>query len=114
MLLSHRACNRISSETLPTLRVLLNYKVPTFARIEGYIVVLWTVSADHEGAPTAQEMTRLVLKLVHPGAIVLVHDGCIPSRWKDVQALKLIIEGLQKRGYKFVIFSTLLKRSNSH
>jgi peptidoglycan/xylan/chitin deacetylase (PgdA/CDA1 family) len=31
-----------------------------------------------------------------------MHDGRIPSRWKDVKALPLIIEGLQKRGYKFV------------
>ena len=91
-------------------RGFLNYKVLTLAQIEGYTVVFWTVSADHKDAPTPKAMANRVLKLVHPGAIILMHDGRIPSRWKDVKALPLIIEGLQKRGYKFVTVSELFKR----
>ncbi len=86
----------------------LNYKVLTLAQVEGYTLVFWTVSADHKDAPTPQAMAQRVLKLVHPCAIILMHDGRIPSRWKDVKALPLIIEGLQRRGYKFVTISELL------
>lgn len=92
----------------------LNYKVLTLAQIEGYTLVFWTVSADHKDAPTPQAMAKRVLKFVHPGAIILMHDGRIPSRWKDVKALPLIIEGLKKRGYKFVTVSELFKRQNSN
>lgn len=42
-----------------------------------------------------------------------MHDGRIPSRWKDVKALPLIIEGLQKRGYKFVTVSELFRLTRS-
>jgi len=87
----------------------LNYKVLTLAQLEGYTLVFWTVSADHKDAPTPQAMAKRVLKLVHPCAIILMHDGRIPSRWKDVKALPLIIEGLRKQGYKFVTLSELLK-----
>lgn len=88
-------------------RGFLNYKVLTLAQLEGYTLVFWTVSADHKDAPTPEAMAQRVFKLVHPGAIILMHDGRIPSRWKDVKALPLIIEGLQKRGYKFVTVSEL-------
>ncbi|MCS7187906.1 MAG: polysaccharide deacetylase family protein [Armatimonadota bacterium] len=90
----------------------LNYKVLTLAQLKGYNIVFWTVSADHKNASTPRTMARRVLKLVHPCAIVLMHDGRIPSRWKDVKALPMIIEGLRKRGYKFVTISELFKRSN--
>ncbi len=90
----------------------LNYKVLTLAQLEGYTLVFWTVSADHKDAPNPKAMAKRVLKLVHPGAIILMHDGRIPSRWKDVKALPLIIKGLRKQGYKFVTVSELFKRSD--
>jgi peptidoglycan/xylan/chitin deacetylase (PgdA/CDA1 family) len=94
-------------------RGFLNYKVLTLAQLEGYTLVFWTVSADHKDAPTPEAMAKRVLKLVHPGAIILMHDGRIPSRWKDVKALPLIIEGLRKRGYEFVTVSELFKHNNA-
>ncbi len=87
----------------------LNYRVLTAAQLEGYTLVFWTVSADHKDAPTPEAMANRVLKLVHPGAIILMHDGRIKSRWKDVKALPLIIEGLRKRGYGFATVSKLIK-----
>mgnify|MGYP001627124993 CR=1 FL=1 len=76
----------------------LNYKVLTLAQLEGYTLVFWTVNAEHKEAPTPEAMAKGVLKPAHPGAIILMHDGRIPSRWKDVKALPLIIEGLRKQG----------------
>lgn len=58
-------------------------------------------------------MAQRVFKLVQPCGVVLMHDGRIPSRWKDVKALPLIIEGLQKRGYKFVTVSELFRLTRS-
>lgn len=89
----------------------LNYRVLTTAQLEGYTLVFWTVNADHEDAPTPEAMAERVLKLVHPGAIILMHDGCTESRWKDVKALPLIIEGLREQGYDFVTVSELFKLS---
>jgi peptidoglycan/xylan/chitin deacetylase (PgdA/CDA1 family) len=91
----------------------LNYRVHTAAQLCGFTVVLWTVSADHHDAPTPEAMAQRVFKLVHPGAIVLMHDGRIPIRWKDVKALPLLLDGLRKRGYRFVTVSELLSLSHS-
>lgn len=72
-------------------------------------VVLWTVSADHHEARTPQEMAARVLKRIRPGAIVLLHDGSTPARWKDVVATSILIEALQERGYKLVTVPELLQ-----
>jgi peptidoglycan/xylan/chitin deacetylase (PgdA/CDA1 family) len=90
----------------------LNYRVHTAAQLCGFTVVLWTVSADHHDAPTPEAMAQRVFKLVHPGAIVLMHDGRIPTRWKDVKALPLILDGLRRQGYRFVTVSELLSLSH--
>lgn len=92
-------------------RGFLNYRMLTIAQLEGYTTVFWTVSADQKNAPTPEAMAERVLRLAHPGAIILMHDGRINSRWKDVKALPLIIKGLKKQGYKFVTVSELLKLS---
>jgi peptidoglycan-N-acetylglucosamine deacetylase len=78
---------------------------------EGYRTILWTVSADHHDAPTPQAMAKRVLRRIRPGAIILAHDGSYPMRWKDVAATPLIIEGLRKKGYKFVTVPELLNTS---
>ncbi|GBC98430.1 Peptidoglycan-N-acetylglucosamine deacetylase [bacterium HR17] len=91
----------------------LNYRVHTAAQLEGLTVVLWTVSADHHDAPTPEAMAQRVLKAVHPGAIILMHDGRVPIRWKDVKALPLILDRLRRCGYRFVTVSELLSRNLS-
>lgn len=88
---------------------LINGTVATIAEDEGYQTILWTVSADHHDAPTPELMTQRVLKHIAPGAIILAHDGMYPIRWKDVAATPLIIESLQKKGYRFVTVPELLK-----
>ena len=59
---------------------------------------LWSVnSADYTGRPT-EEIVRLVLRSVKPGAVVLMHSGVRNT----VEALPAIIEGLRAKGYRFV------------
>ena len=79
---------------------------------EGYRTILWTVSADHHDAPTPEAMAERVLRQIRPGAIILAHDGMYPMRWKDVAATPLIIEELQRRGYRFVTIPELLSATN--
>ncbi len=90
-------------------RGLIDSTVFMVAEEEGYPTILWTVSADHHDAPTPRAMADRVLKHMRPGGIVLAHDGTFCTRWKDVAATPLIIEGLRKRGYRFVTIPELLK-----
>lgn len=76
---------------------------------EGYRTILWSVCADHHDAPTPELMAERVIKRNRPGGIILAHDGSFPTRWKDVAATPLIIEALQKQGYRFVTIPELLK-----
>jgi peptidoglycan/xylan/chitin deacetylase (PgdA/CDA1 family) len=48
-----------------------------------------------------------VLSAVHPGAIILLHDG-YNSRVETAEALPLIIRGLQRRGYVPVTVPVLM------
>lgn len=90
-------------------RGLVDGTVMSVASQEGYNTILWTVCADHHDAPTPKLMAKRVLDHIRPGAIILAHDGTFPSRWKDVKATPLIIEELQKQGYRFVTVPELLK-----
>jgi peptidoglycan/xylan/chitin deacetylase (PgdA/CDA1 family) len=82
------------------------------AKRMGYRTILWTVCADNHTAPTPRLMADRVLSQVRPGAIVLIHDGYLPIRWKDVRATPLIIEGLRREGYRFVTIPELLRFEN--
>lgn len=90
-------------------RGLIDSTVFSIAKDEGYQTILWTVCADHHDAPTPELMAERVLRLNRPGGIILAHDGSFPSRWRDVAATPLIIERLQKQGYRFVTIPELLK-----
>jgi peptidoglycan/xylan/chitin deacetylase (PgdA/CDA1 family) len=74
-------------------------------REAGYFPVLWDVSA----APLAHPLQRLqiLLRLIHPGSIVLLHDGR-RNRRHELQALPLLIRELRARAYTFVTVSQLL------
>lgn len=72
------------------------------AKQRGYTLASWWVCADNRSAPTPELMAKRVLDRAAPGMIVLIHDGRVDIREKDVKALPLIITGLQVRGYRFV------------
>ncbi len=76
------------------------------ARSRGDRLILWTYAVEHRDAPTADSMAKRALDLAQPGAIVLMHDG--GHRDKTVQALAQILDGLERRGYRFVTVPELL------
>ncbi len=82
-------------------------------RLRGYEVVLWTVCGDHHDAPTPELMAQRLIAHAVPGAILLLHDGTYASRWKDVEATRLALPALARRGYRFVTVPQLLRMSQA-
>jgi peptidoglycan/xylan/chitin deacetylase (PgdA/CDA1 family) len=73
----------------------------------GYVSIGWDVdSRDWSDDSTVDDIVSNVLSTVHPGAIVLMHDGGLsggnPDRARTIAALPRIIEGLQAEGYALV------------
>lgn len=70
--------------------------------------VLWTVCIENRSAPTPREMADRVLSKVQPGTIILLHDGRL-NRTKTVQALPMLLEGLEKNGYQVIPLRKMLE-----
>ncbi|MEO6907013.1 MAG: polysaccharide deacetylase family protein [Abditibacteriaceae bacterium] len=77
------------------------------AKKEKKAVILWSTSGVDWQRPTPIRIADAVLERVHPGGIILLHDGG-GNRNTTVEALPLIIPRLQQKGYKFVTVPQLL------
>jgi peptidoglycan-N-acetylglucosamine deacetylase len=73
----------------------------------GLSTVTWDVDPQDWAAPGVKTIVERVLSAVHPGAIILLHDG-YHSRWQTAQALPLILKGLKRLGYIPVTLPKLL------
>jgi peptidoglycan-N-acetylglucosamine deacetylase len=73
----------------------------------GLSTVTWDLDPRDWSDPGVKTIVNRVLSAVHPGAIILMHDG-YNSRWQTAQALPLIIRGLQRRGYVPVTLPVLM------
>lgn len=107
-----RRFTRQSSRLLRPPWGMYSQQVCRFARQKGYHIVLWTVCAEHHDTPTPQAMAQRVLEKARPGGVILAHDGSTgekTDRLRTVQSLPFIIEGLQKKGYRFVTVPDLMK-----
>lgn len=83
-----------------------NATVNAQAKALGLRTILWSVdSYDSRGYSTAA-ISHTVLKLVQPGAIILMHD-VIPA---TARALPRILRILEARKFNLVTVSELLKR----
>ncbi len=73
---------------------------------EGYVSIGWDVDSTDWSGATVDAVVSSVLDNVHPGAIVLMHDGGLgggnPDRVTTIAALPRIIDGLHERGYALV------------
>jgi peptidoglycan/xylan/chitin deacetylase (PgdA/CDA1 family) len=79
----------------------------TQARSLGLSTVTWDVDPQDWSDPGVNIIVDRVLSAVHPGAIILLHDG-YRFRSQTAQALPLIIKGLKRRGYVPVTLPQLL------
>jgi peptidoglycan/xylan/chitin deacetylase (PgdA/CDA1 family) len=75
----------------------------------GLKVIAWSVHSQDTIDPNPPRMARRVLKRVRSGDIILLHDGDrVPGqRSACVPALKLILEGLRKKGLESVTLTEL-------
>ncbi|KAB8190572.1 polysaccharide deacetylase family protein [Nonomuraea phyllanthi] len=64
----------------------------------GLALVNWDVDARDQVAEKAGDIVDLVVRRVHPGAIILMHD----IRRESVDAVPDILEKLRGKGYRFV------------
>lgn len=81
-------------------------------RDRGMHMVTWEVQANDWKETDAARLARSILDQVHPGAIVLLHDGIdgLPGADRSVliDALPLILDGLRERGLQPVTLDRLL------
>jgi len=89
---------------------ILDNGVADYARSKNYAIIMWSIDTKDFQQPTATVLANRVLNQARPGDIVLMHDGG-GNRSKTIEALKIIIPELQKRGYRFVTVSELLSLS---
>ncbi|MBM7702043.1 polysaccharide deacetylase family protein [Metabacillus iocasae] len=80
------------------------------AKSQGYTVVMWSWHQDTFDwrNPGVGRIVNQVLNNARSGDIVLFHDTG-GNRRQTIEALKQILPELEKRGYKFVTISDLLK-----
>jgi peptidoglycan/xylan/chitin deacetylase (PgdA/CDA1 family) len=79
----------------------LNPNVIAIAHRQGLRVLGWSVDPSDYQRPPAGTIVSRVLSQVHPGAIVLMHDGG-GDRSPTIAALPSIIAALRAQGYTFV------------
>jgi peptidoglycan/xylan/chitin deacetylase (PgdA/CDA1 family) len=70
----------------------------------GLNIILWSVDPFDWKRPGASVITQRILAQVHPGAIVLSHD----IHKQTVDAMPATLDGLIRKGYKFVTVSQLI------
>jgi peptidoglycan/xylan/chitin deacetylase (PgdA/CDA1 family) len=77
----------------------------------GYRVVLWSIELEHHPRRSAQQMAQRATSMTRPGMIILAHDGAVDRRFdrtKTMQALPILVDGLLKKGYRFVTVPELM------
>lgn len=93
-----------------------NWYRPAGGAVNGYLykeaerrrllVARWNVDPRDYRRVKAKTIARRVLKAARPGSVILLHDGG-GDRTQTVKALKSIIRGLRKKGYRLVTLSEL-------
>ncbi|NJK35851.1 MAG: polysaccharide deacetylase family protein [Oscillatoriales cyanobacterium SM2_2_1] len=75
-------------------------RVMTWLKAWGFRVVMWSVVSEDWRSPGIDTVVRRSLEQVHPGAIIVLHDGMIGGQ--DVAAITAkLIPSLRDRGYDF-------------
>jgi len=69
--------------------------------------VLWSVDSQDYTLPGVDGIVANVVPNVHPGAIVLLHDGG-GDRAQTIAAVERIVPALRKQGYRFATVPRLL------
>lgn len=80
---------------------------------KGYVIIRWSASGKDWDSNNPQKIAERVINSTKNGTIILLHDGRRtkpkPNCQATVDALPIIIEDLQAKGYEFVTVSELLE-----
>lgn len=84
----------------------------TAVEAAGYHTVMWDLCLEHFLTDhTEDEAVTEMLARVHPGAVLLAHDGGIPNRRRTVESLPALLAGLRTKGYEVVTVTELRHRA---
>ncbi|RXY99769.1 polysaccharide deacetylase family protein [Fictibacillus sp. S7] len=88
----------------------LNKQIIKYSNKKGYKIILWSWHQDPKDwrNPGAGSISRHILSNVKNGDIILLHDSG-GNRRQTIEALKIVLPELQKRGFKCVTVSELLQ-----
>jgi peptidoglycan/xylan/chitin deacetylase (PgdA/CDA1 family) len=79
---------------------------------QGLRVIAWDVESNDWDEPGANTIVSRTMRQVHPGAIILLHDGDNTRQGTDrnqqVTATRMLIDTLKGQGYRFVTVSEML------
>lgn len=78
-----------------------NQRLATLLDAHGFTTVTWSVDPRDWSGISAVDIVTSVLSDLHPGAIVILHDGG-EDRNSTVEAVPLIVEGARLMGYSEV------------
>lgn len=101
-----------------------DWRVMDEMRRLGYTVIMWSVPLPKDWEyPTAQTIAHRIIPQVKDGSIIVLHDGnrgqlCavrhlnphICDRNQDIEATRLVVEGLKAKGFGFVTIPELIAR----
>jgi peptidoglycan/xylan/chitin deacetylase (PgdA/CDA1 family) len=73
----------------------------------GYKVIGWSLRSFDTTCKDADRLTRRLIKGLHPGAIILMHD----NREIAARVLEIVILKIRQEGYEFVRLDELVTRS---
>jgi polysaccharide deacetylase family sporulation protein PdaB len=73
----------------------------------GYATIIWSVDSLDWKNPGVDTIINRTTKLIHPGAIILMHasDSCKQTD----QALPVVLRNLREQGYKFMLLDPLVR-----
>jgi peptidoglycan-N-acetylglucosamine deacetylase len=77
------------------------------ARSLGLVPILWSIDSEDWTLPGVPTIVNNVMSQIHPGAIVLMHDGG-GDRTQSYQALSQILDQLKAKGYSVVTIDQLV------
>lgn len=80
------------------------------AQKRNYSLVLWDIDTKDWAGRSCDDIVKTVLDNARNGSIILMHDY-ISKKCHTVEALKIIIPALQKRGYRFVCVSEIVEKT---
>lgn len=98
-----RACPKASIRWLRAPHGFKSLALPWLARRAGLELCAWSVNSRDYQLSDPQQIAHNVLRHLHPGAIVLLHDGEGCAATAD--ALPLILDGLARQGYRCIALS---------